>query len=569
MPNPQSKVHSRRYLIRVMIETTAPLAIGSGRSGLLNQRLIVRDPNHLPYLPGSSLAGVLRHRLAERLNETTLNFLFGYQGTEKATGTQTGQAGQGSRIRISAGILVGSDGETVLEGLNLDPSLIPPLLGDEDLPERDHVRINHRGVVDGRGKFMAELVPTGTRFVFETELLGEQEDEVAFEQLIEVLRDPTFRLGGSTRQGRGSWRILRSAYRTYNLRQSDELDAYLQQSASLQIPLVGAETLSVKSSPLGQAWEATTLTLEPADFFFFGSGDVSPVLSPPDKNGRSYPESWLDMLPKQEKQLFWEPDGDKERVSVKAVYLLPGSSIKGALAHRLAFHYNRLAGHTIENSQPTQADLPQLDLEALVSVVHPPMPIEQMDFDPDDPAWEEREKALTDLSLDDLTDWEDFVQQLDTIAHGREERPLLPVGSNNPAVQALFGYAKDSREEKRAEALDGQVGRVLIPDLCLNPEEVQRKTFDHVAVDRFTGGALAGALFEEEVLTQPEPTLSLTIFVHQDAFAGPEGTRIRQAWQYTLQDLGMGKLTLGGSVNKGHGVFTASTNPLPNENSAP
>jgi len=73
-----------------------------------------------------------------------------------------------------------------------------------------------------------------------------------------------------------------------------------------------------------------------------------------------------------------------------------------------------------------------------------------------------------------------------------------------------------------------------------------------VAIDRFTGGAMEGALFSEEVVRSKEK-FQLTCLVSN-------GTQQEylDAFESTLKDVCTGMLPLGGGTMRGHGCFTGT-----------
>ena len=77
------------------------------------------------------------------------------------------------------------------------------------------------------------------------------------------------------------------------------------------------------------------------------------------------------------------------------------------------------------------------------------------------------------------------------------------------------------------------------------------KIFNHVAIDRFTGGALDGALFSEKV--SQRSTITLDVYVNDI-----EDNEILTALENSLEDICKGLLPLGGMTTKGHGVFTGT-----------
>ena len=50
-----------RFLARIIIEAKTPLNIGSGVKGIKSDSLVLRDINGLPFIPGTTIAGLLRH----------------------------------------------------------------------------------------------------------------------------------------------------------------------------------------------------------------------------------------------------------------------------------------------------------------------------------------------------------------------------------------------------------------------------------------------------------------------------------------------------------------------------
>lgn len=60
---------SYKLVVRVIIEAQTPLCIGSGEKSILTDSEVMRDVNGLPYIPGTTLAGVLRKELSEEKAE--------------------------------------------------------------------------------------------------------------------------------------------------------------------------------------------------------------------------------------------------------------------------------------------------------------------------------------------------------------------------------------------------------------------------------------------------------------------------------------------------------------------
>lgn len=175
----QSSKYSHRYLARFIIEAETPIAVGSGEKDIETDSLVVLDVNGLPYLPGTTIAGVLRSMF-----DTVDKQLWGYQ--EK-------KDGHGSEIIFSEGRILNSKGE-VIDSLQSNAIFNDDILKHYTyLPIRQHVRISSKGVADNAGKFDEQVVYAGTRFCFEMEMVSDGNNWDKFEELINAVRMETFR----------------------------------------------------------------------------------------------------------------------------------------------------------------------------------------------------------------------------------------------------------------------------------------------------------------------------------------------------------------------------------------
>jgi len=114
------------------------------------------------------------------------------------------------------------------------------------------------------------------------------------------------------------------------------------------------------------------------------------------------------------------------------------------------------------------------------------------------------------------------------------------------SVSEIFGEAKDSKNEQHSSK-----GKVLMSDCFMN-NDAKTKVFDHVSIDRFTGGAIDGALFQEKTL-HDKRVYTIEIFVEKDV-----DSNALKAFELALQDITTGMLPLGGMTTKGHGFFSGT-----------
>src|SRR5690606_20134761 len=100
-------------------------------------------------------------------------------------------------------------------------------------------------------------------------------------------------------------------------------------------------------------------------------------------------------------------------------------------------------------------------------------------------------------------------------------------------------------------------GNVIIDDIFLSKERVSNdKIFNHVAIDRFTGGGIDAALFNEKVsyLKDENDSIQLKITVGENIV----DQTVLFAFENALLDITQGLLPLGGMTTKGNGMFTGT-----------
>lgn len=468
-------IFSHRFLARITIEAETPLAIGSGERNVLTDRLVATDVNGLPYIPGTALTGLLRHALQTN-SAHFVNQLFGFQ---------SGDQGEGSRLVISSAQMVGKDG-IVVDGLQIIDFEDHFYNHYRHLPVRQHVHINHDGSAEKGGKFDEQVVFKGTRFCFELELIGSEQDSELWNQLLNLFAQPTFRIGGGTRKGFGAIKIVECLTETIQL--TKNLDRYLSKSSHLADPQKWwkKESVHLLNTCSANGWFTYRVELHAENFFLFGSG---------------FGNEDADMTYVTEQIVKWNEQTGLPQFE-EAYTLIPASSVKGALAHRTAFHFNKNHGIFADNLM----DSGKLDLLIKLNYIQTSSPKE-------------------------------FSSK-----HFSERAKLIMDG--NPAVRAIFGYA--------ANDTDGQRGNAIFSDVFLKNVPEKKKLLNHVAIDRFTGGAMEGALFSEEVSAN-NIRFELNVLVQNGI-----NEEYLRAFEAALNDLCNGSLALGGGTMRGHGCFNGS-----------
>lgn len=445
-----SSPYRYRYEARFVLEAATPLAIGSGDRDLLTDSKVLLDVNGLPYLPGTTIAGVVRHAIAD----------IDPIGTEKYFGCQNGANGHGSTILFSEGRMIDAEGK-VVDGIKAIDFADKFYKIYQSMPIRQHVRIGSTGTAEKMGKFDEQIVPKGTRFCCELEMLAskEQESKEFFMQVLSVIGDRTFRLGSGTRSGFGSMKVVKSWIACLDMHEKEDQEAYLSKSSELQISGQWTcwKSFVPESSFATQRQTIYKLQLHPIDFFHFSSG---------------LGDKEVDNAPLTETFVKWTPENKAQVVHTRQI--LPASSLKGVISHRTAYYYNKLTGATIEQGT------------------------------------------------------------------GK-------TGEENLAVKTLFGSSgmKDGETMSR--------GCVLLSDLIEAEPALVEHTFNHVSVSQFTGGAIAGHLYDEKALFGPEANFSTEIIL-----LGSIDPIIIEAFEKAINDVCEGILPLGGMSNRGHGSFEGS-----------
>ena len=481
------------HLARLTLETVTPLSIGTGATDGVFDVQLVRDANGLPAIPGSSLAGVLRHLYLltdegepEQATTDKIHALFGYQ---------EGDEGEASKLHISWGVIQDSKGKPV-EGLLLDPSaaeclqkdnLLKVAMATADTPVfRDRVRISHRGAAEKRGKFDRSVLPAGYRFSVELSLWSKQKADPRWNEILNLLGHPLFRIGAGTRAGLGKLKMVQAHTGSFNLKDKQDRKAFAKLDPSLaKVEDLQAFTVQPKPST---RFITAKLTLTPKGFWRIGQGDT-PHLT--DGSGKP-----ADLLPKTEQRVAWGKDrqGQLEGQPTCKALLVPATSLKGSLAHRVAFHANRLAGYWAEEH-----------LEAIA------------DYD--------KSKHC------------EAVKHL--FGYARDDRPT------------------SDGDEGAKNQPKGQAGKIWIDDAFVEFDPSDLQLMMHNAIDRFSGGVREHFLFSEELVWKKPVTINMVIDTMVIDTMKELDILTRGALQHTLLDLKEGRLSLGGGAAKGHGFFDA------------
>jgi CRISPR/Cas system CSM-associated protein Csm3 (group 7 of RAMP superfamily) len=478
---------------RVVVEAATPLSVTRGEAERGFDTMLVTDANGLPAIPGTAIAGMLRHLYvdeyeAPRTDEhapatPAADALFGYVA---------GRAQQASRVEVSWAAIHDAFGRPIDELLLGDAI-------DERLPlrtpyaerlrrmtlepvTRDHVRIDERGValLDGpQGmKFDRAVLPAGHRFTFELKLRSNHAEEPDWKRILDLLLHPCFRIGGATRRGLGRLTVVRVHVRTYDLASTDERRAYLSLPRHL-----GAVDGLKKLDPAdcwatsSRCWEKIEIEWRPTQEWRVGGAARATQTGADD----------VDMRPLREEVVSWSKDG--QTPTLKERWVLPASGLKGALAHRVVYHANR------------------------------------------------RERRWA----------------------GRADSQGTPYTSSDcPVIDRLFGYVRRSKDHTVVTL--AHAGSVLFDDRLVEDRFIEGGSAggatgraQHVSGDRFTGGVIHGALFDEEFVRPGVAGGSSSPWTFECWVRKDLDTTAQLAFTCALEDWVRGRLNVGAAGSRSYG----------------
>ncbi|MFF4411571.1 RAMP superfamily CRISPR-associated protein [Streptosporangium sp. NPDC001559] len=476
-----SRIRARGWLL-----TTAPLHVGGLGHDPSEPLPIAIDGQGRPYVPGTTLAGVLRHWM-DGAEPGALNGLWGSAEDE----------GHASRVVVADGLVTTEP--------RLDEHALPATpLDVAALEFRPSVGIDRvTGAAAPEFLYGRAVVPAGHYVRLEIDVESDADaalDEARMDALLTALRAEKVRVGAATGRGLGAVRLLDDPFELV-VDRFDSPEGLLAVLRDDPARRRGAEPARRTDPGLPPAREVLDVRVE--------WRPLAPVMVRAGAGGL-----FADTLPLTTRV-------DRRHVTL----VLPGGSIKGVLRS----HAELVERTAREDGSARRA--PDLPVRSDASSAH---------------------SAAFRARLDQL-----------------------------PAVRALFGAARDGRE-RGAGALRAEecVALVTVPDELWDavtgadtggdpaePEETREGALadsvrdrledlgmaraDHVALDRWTGGAADGRLF---TVLEPHAVKWEPIRLSVDLTRLGSGSEVALALLLvTLRDLAGGRIPLGASANRGFG----------------
>lgn len=328
-------------VLKLVLETSSPMAIHTGNREVGFDNQLVRDVNGLPMIPATAFAGVWRH-LAEDA--------FHHHSSSDASaivnswfGKSNGDDSQASNLMISNGVILDSQHRvakpyTASDQLERD-ELLRTCLHERPL-FRDRVAINDRGVALDGSKFDQVVLPKGVRFALNIQwaTTGVSIEEQTL--LLGLLNDKRFALGASTRNGLGQLEVVYSELIDIDLSKGPEAGITLQKALSEACRQ--QNDLAESRYQNNNMQLLASLPLEALDNWRCGKGNR--LLGEQPESGS------VSIISYSEQSVVWQ--NCRARMTEHEPVLC-GSSVKGILAHRIAYHYRKHTqkwAHTMENN---------------------------------------------------------------------------------------------------------------------------------------------------------------------------------------------------------------------------
>jgi CRISPR/Cas system CSM-associated protein Csm3 (group 7 of RAMP superfamily) len=502
-----------RLIIKGRLELPRAWHVGSGQASARADSAVRRGRDGQPYVPGSTLAGLLRaaaEDFAPHLCADPRAVLRGLFGRDRDDDPRDPALGA-SRLLFE---------DAVLEG--------GPLPAHVEV--RDHVGIDRfRAAARPHLQYDREVAPGDTRFRLEMALEEPRPDELRLVvAVLDLWAAHGFHLGARTTTGLGAARLERSSVRLYPLDFSshDLLSDYLLGGKTDPAYLPAAATAMARADV--DAWLGTTARAAaplpdkerflPQCLFV----DVALVLKEPLLIKGNLPEvpDPDSKVRTSDAEFIKATRWDAARRQLVDELYLPGSSLKGVLrtrAEKIIRTLNFYRKLTVEQAEKdiasALADYP--GRITACAVTHDEAP----------EGWSRLESCSSPGR-------QPHAKELD--ADGVYERSCLTC--------RVFGNAL-------------MRGRLTCGEATLIAE-AKLKLFDHVAIDRFTGGAADARKFDTRPLlplpTAEAPTRHVPVFTFQLRLERPE------LWMlgllgHLLKDLNDGDIRLGHATHRGYG----------------
>lgn len=346
--------HPIYHAARITIECQSPLSIKDDEADPTLDVTLFRDAHGNPTIAGTSIAGVLNH-LAEQQNMPREIF-----GKSANIGDDKINDNHASLLQCSFGFVHDQNNQPIMGSIqsqNTNNDDISDFLNQVSPILRDQVKITEYGATADQGKFDISGLPKGTRFTFELGLAGKRDEHKKtadnWQQLLEIIHSPLFRLGGQSQRGFGQLKVINIQQQKFDFTQSTDIQNWHQWHQqnwqnNQQVPITGDFSANHSLN------QQICIELAAEDFWRIGEGN-----STLQENDIKEP----DAKPYTETIITWK---NNQATLTHKQLVVPATGIKGALRHRILYHL-RLAEQDWQGKITDKDLAPLFGIEAIHS----------------------------------------------------------------------------------------------------------------------------------------------------------------------------------------------------------
>src|SRR5690606_17913959 len=143
-----------------------------------------------------------------------------------------------------------------------------------------------------------------------------------------------------------------------------------------------------------------------------------------------YGDEDAEIIPKTERCFEWS-DGIPKLTEKQEYLLIPATSVKGALSHRVAFHYNKITNSDAFNIIQ-ELQIPEFDVDTAIDSFSPLS--DSIPNSSDSHLWNELKREVNNLTMNSIYEksslWKRFEENLQGIKEDQDPQSK-PVGENN------------------------------------------------------------------------------------------------------------------------------------------
>jgi CRISPR/Cas system CSM-associated protein Csm3 (group 7 of RAMP superfamily) len=515
-----------RLVIRGEIEVPQAMHVGSGEANRRSDATIRRDANGQPYIPGSSLGGLLRSTARDLA-------AYYFEDPTQATNNLFGCAEERGKRKGRASRVLVNDAHIAVS--------LPPRI-----EVRDHVGLDRRkGAARPRLQYNREVTPGNTRYRFEISI----EDPAAADiglmlTVLDFWSEWGLHVGGRTTTGLGQAKVVGDSVEYTGVNLSDR--------AALHSYLCGGDP----SNPvefLPEQWKITRADLDKKASLF----QANRVPRTSGGYGEAFRLQHLFLriaLIPEEPLLVQAPvakiASDKSGEGTTRVSDADFVTRAEKIVRTLNFYRGNAGAITDEGYRAAQAGYEQRICACAVTHPRP------------DPEWQDPARLLACFGTPNKQrraqrEAKQKAQEAERRARGNPGE----AGTSEEMADLAFAITLYERSCVTCRLFGNTMmrGRLHVGDATLVVEEPVSKLFDHVAIDRFHGGAEDKKKFDTHpLMPESEPTTQLGQVDFRPMFAFDLHLERPEPWMlglvgHLLKDLYTADLRVGHATHRGYG----------------